>query len=370
MACDMPVIVDHYAYSLIKIASLKKLLIQPKDYRNLRMFKDEKILLEKLEAHFPSVSRVEEKTLIAIEKKLFSIYFDIFEKILRNSPKQMQRFLRSLLVRYEIWNIKTCLVGKLAELSIEQIKDEVFFKPARILGRYKFIYNLVTMPTIQECIDYLRQYDRYKHLIERGWYFFQEKNEVFMIEALLDKYYYDQLYNNLPSYSGLEFEIFSKYIDTMIQKYNLMLSYRGVYTKIPKELLKQLVIKQGTLFNLNIIEDLINSETIDEYLEKLLDFLMYPDNKFKVLMANKEEKEHYERIKPFSSILHKLAADDPISPILAELNKQLFKELKKGKPEDLKIRTIEETLSLILSKENEIFKVLELFVKIFHKIDD
>jgi hypothetical protein len=69
-------------------------------------------------------------------------------------------------------------------------------------------------------------------------------------------------------------------------------------------------------------------------------------------------------------LLSKIGPDKPLTPILSDLNHTMLRELRLLEVRTLDEMTIERILKFILAKENEIFKVLALFIKIIHKIDD
>ena len=131
----MSVIVDSYPYTLIKIASLKSLIIPHGEFLKLQRVSDLKKLVSGIDTYYPGLSiafQDEEPTIIEVEKQLYIIFYSIYEKILRASPLQLQNFLRSLLYRYEIWNLKTLLAGILANMDRKSIEKEIVMKPEEV----------------------------------------------------------------------------------------------------------------------------------------------------------------------------------------------------------------------------------------------
>ncbi|MHA1727591.1 MAG: V-type ATPase subunit [Promethearchaeota archaeon] len=347
----MRIVVPSYTYTLIKIVALKNIEISPEEYKALRRIKDEHKLLNLIDRYFPEISKIKDINVVNIEKALFSIYFKIYEKILVSSPGQMQIFLKALLNRYEIWNIKTYIVGMLANMSIEDIRREILIEPEKTLQRMIFIDKLLLKTNFKDGISYLEK-SKYAKIIQQGVHFYEEKKEIFLLEALLDKFFHTQLLNSLDNYSGVEKKLFNNYIDTLIQKYNLILTFRSVRNNVPKVLLKQLIIPKGNVFNPELITALSLAEDTEEYFQKMTNFL--------------------KRNIFLKSLVKKLTLKDPISPILSELNHNLFRDIKSVKTEDIDLDaiTIEKILTFVFNKENEIFRVLSLFIKILHEIKD
>ena len=113
------------------------------------------------------------------------------------------------------------------------IKKEIVMKPEKLLQRNKFMKNLLKQDDITHILRLLRK-SRYAQIVKRGSYYFTQTKEIFLLEALLDKYFVEYLLETISDYTGKEKRIFSNAIDTIIQKYNLMLIYRSLRNNIPK----------------------------------------------------------------------------------------------------------------------------------------
>lgn len=362
----MRIIVDHYAYVYVKITFLKMLNITDEKYKELEMINDVNSLIMELDKYFPGISRIQEINLINLERELFKIYFKFIEKILVNSPKNMQDFLLSLLYRFEIWNVKTYLLGMIAGIDKNQIKKEIIDDPERILLRTKFIDKLLNVNDIKEAIEILEKNFIYGKAIKRGWHYFKESNEVFMLEALLDKLFCEILIEKLENYKGIEKKLFTQYINFICERYNLNLTFRGIKTKIPPELISQLIVSRSIFFNENSLLRLISSKNIEEYtnhirqhLEMIFKSSNLPKESIILLPTNKNQF--------YNTLMAKINVEDPINPIIAKLNKELFKSLVDVPKDNITLISIEQILNLIVTKEREIFKIIRLSAKIFHQ---
>ena len=346
----MRVTVDNYIYSMIKITSLERLNITSIEYKRLSSITQSNELLIEINKFFPNLSKMVEKpNLIEIEKALFEIYFKIYRKVLMSCPPPMQMFLVSLLKRFEIWNIKTYIMGLLIGKNIADIKEDILYTPEKILYKDHFINKLLSYNKLEDGINFLKKTSYFK-AINRGYNYFEQRNETFLIEALLDKHFVNELFNSIDNYGGIERELFENYIHIMVLKYNLMVIFRSIVNKVPKSLLKQLIIKDGMIISINSLQLLIKTKDRDEF------FITF--------------KEILQKIPELRYIIPKLKVKDPITRVLLELNNNIFKDLNQAIISDLEKKTIEKILILILHKEGDIFKVLRLFVKIFHKIKD
>ncbi len=350
----MSVVVDSYPYTLIKIASLKSLIIPQEEFLKLQRISDIKKLMNALDKYYPGLStslKNGDPDIIDIEKELYMVFYSIFEKILAASPLQLQNFLRSLLYRYEIWNLKTLLAGMLAQMEKKEIEAEIVMKPEELLQRHKFMEKLLKQEDITHVLRILKK-SIYAKIIDRGYYYFTQTREIFLLEALLDKFFVDNLNETLDDYTGIQKKIFSSVVDIFIQKYNLMLIYRSLRSNVPKELLKQLIIPIGSIFAPETIIQFSNSSSVSEFIKKLRLFI-----------------QTHERLRKIE-ILKGGSDSDLITHFFSVLNKRIFEKLIVLDIADIDSLTIKRVLSFIFNKEIEIYRVLGLFVKLKYEMKD
>ncbi|MHA1871351.1 MAG: V-type ATPase subunit [Promethearchaeota archaeon] len=347
----MRVAVESYAYTIIKVSGLVKIMITPEEFHRLSNIKEIKPLLIELERYYPTISKIKEPTLENIERKLFSIYFKFLEKIMISSPPiEMQDFITKLLYRFEIWNIKTLISGFIAGLDKSLIEEEILKEPERIIQHEDFLNDLLSANSLNELIQVLKK-SIYGKAVERGYYYFQQTKEIFLLEALLDKRYYELLLRTGVSFSGKgEGNLFDVYINNMIDKYNLILIFRSLKTNVPKDLVKQLVIDRSFLVPRDVLIKLINAKTLKEFKEIILEFC---DKKLEL-----------------RGLRDRITEKDAISPIISILNRQI-RSISPGHQLELSIRSmaVNRILNYVFNKEVELFKVLSLFVKILHRIE-
>jgi vacuolar-type H+-ATPase subunit C/Vma6 len=255
------------------------------------------------------------------------------------------------LYRYEIWNLKTLLAGTLANMDKESIRKEIVMKPEELLQRRKFMETLLKQDDIVHILRILRK-SRYAEVIKRGYYYFTKRKEIFLLEALLDKLFVEYLYETRHEYTGIEKKIFNVSIDIIIQKYNLMLIYRSFRNKVPRELLKQLIIPSGSLFTADLITQFVSYDNIAGFINHLRGFI-----------------QSHPRLKREDS-LKKGSDSDLITHLLSVLNKNIFKKLTESNIADIDSLTIKRVLSFIFNKENEIYRVLGLFVKVNYNLKE
>jgi len=155
----MRVAVDEYSFVYVKLALLKSLLMSPEDNQN---------------------------NIIEFERSLWSVYFDIVEKIIVASPESIQIFLKSLLIRYEIWNIKQAVYGIIEKSSLDNILDQIYIKPGIMLERNVFISNLIKAKSIKGIYKAIKK-TPYEKIIKKGLQEFEKSGEIFYFENELEE---------------------------------------------------------------------------------------------------------------------------------------------------------------------------------------
>jgi len=340
----MRVAVDEYSFVYVKLALLKSLLMSPEDNQKIKTFDNLDSLGTFTKRFFPNFSP-KEHNIIEFERSLWNIYFDIVEKIIVASPESIQIFLKSLLIRYEIWNIKQAVYGIVEESSVEDILDQIYFKPGIMLERDKFISNLTMAKSIKGIYKIIKK-TPYEKIIGKSLQEFEKSGEIFYFENELDKYNFTNMINKIEFLPNREKKLISPYIYSQIDYYNLNLIYRALYNGISVDSIKPYVIFHGFLFSESQINQLCSSSSLDEFLSCLA-------------MILKDKKE-------FDFLSELLEKPDP--DIWAKLSSyflnQFLINFKEDIISDIQISSLALIFKIILLKEMEINDIRAQAVKL------
>ncbi len=340
----MRVAVDEYSFVYVKLALLKSLLMTPEDIQKIKSFEDLDSLGNFTKRFFPNFLP-KEHNIIEFERSLWKTYFDIFEKIIVSSPESIQIFLKSLLIRYEIWNIKQAVYGIIEKSSIDTILDQIYFKPEILLERKKFISELIKGKSIKGIYDIIRK-TPYEKIIRKTLKDFEKTGEVFYFEHELDKFNFTNMLEKIEFLPKREKKLIIPYINSQIDYYNLNLIYRALYNGLSIDSIKPYVIFHGYLFNKSQINQLCKSSSLDDFLS-ILTIILKPKRDFDFLSELLE--------KPDSEIWVKLSS--------YFLNQFLI-NFKSRIISDIKISSLALIFQIILLKEMEISNILAQTVKI------
>jgi vacuolar-type H+-ATPase subunit C/Vma6 len=341
------VIVPSYVYTYIKIGFLKGLVMSEEELEELSKFSEIKELINFIKPFFPELI-INEYTIEEIEKSLYHTYIKLIGKIISVSPANMREFLRDFLLKYEIINIKNIILGSIIGLPTEEKRNNVNFLVEEYLERKELIEKLVSISSLDE-IQLFMKNTMYNKAVREGIVYFRNNNEIFVLEAFLDKLYYENLLNAEINYNKYETIIIPRYIDILIEIYNLNIIYRGIINLIDKKLLKQFVVKNYLFLNEESINLLLEQANLDNFFKLLNDYLS-------------QRKDLNKAFEPIEG-----AAQNPVRKI-EEIYRAFYFEEFERRIDNIDFSTIYNILEILIKKEKEIkHHIIPNIVKIIHR---
>lgn len=341
------VLIPSYVYTYIKINFLKKLIIEEGVLLKLKEIDDVKQFIEFLRPYYPDINIVD-YTIVEIEQALFHILIKLMGKILQFSPENMRLFLRSLLVKYEISNIKQIVLGSIIGLSKVEKSKRINFLVEEYLEHSDFINNLIEIDELDEIQLYLKS-TRYNKAIQEGILYFRNNNEIFILEAFLDKLFYENLILTTPIYDKKEYSMISLYIAYITEVYNLRMISRAILNHFDKNLTSQLIVHQYLFLNPAKMEILLELSNIDDFISTLEVFLNSSKELNALFVPIVINKKHLRW--SFEGLYQTY----------------YFKKFQL-KIDDFEYFTIYKILELIIKKEREIkFNIMPNVIRIIHE---
>jgi vacuolar-type H+-ATPase subunit C/Vma6 len=340
------IIIPSYAYTYIKINFLKKLIIDDESLKKLKKINDIKEYIEFISPYFPDLD-IKNYLIIEIEQALFHIYIKLMGKIMHVSPENMRRFIRSLLLKFEITNIKQIILGSIAGIGMKQKSNRINFLVEDYLHHSNFIKELLEITSLSEIQLFMKK-TIYNEAVREGISYFRNSGEIFVLLAFLDKLFYENLIRSEKTYSKKETEMINLYIKFITEIYNLRTIYRGIKNDIERKLLAQMLVNEFLFFNQEKIKSLLNltnTKTFTNMIEKHL----------------KKEKE----LKLYSIPIQ--FKREHIRWSLEGIYQTYYFKKFKMKIDDIEYSTIYSILKLIIKKDKEIkFNIMPNVVRIIH----
>lgn len=139
------------------------------------------------------------------------------DKLERITSGELNYLITAYLKRYEIWNIKTLLRGKLYNASVEEILE---FLIASGQFTYTFLSELAGKATYQDIIESLRRTEYYP-LLQK----FDGTNLAYL-ENELDKIYYTNLFEAIGTPKSKDRKLFMKIVRMEVDVKNLGTLFR------------------------------------------------------------------------------------------------------------------------------------------------
>ncbi|KKH92617.1 ATP synthase subunit C [Methanosarcina sp. 1.H.T.1A.1] len=211
---------SNYAYAVTRVRAMKSKLLPKETYpRLLNMGIDEitrfiqeseyKNDVDELAMKYSGGDLAEH----ALNRNLALTY----DKLLRITSGELNYLITAYLKRYDIWNIKTLLRGKIYNAPVEDILESLISAGE---FTYTLLSELAAKATYQEVIDALKETDYYPLLQE-----FDGTNLAY-IENELDKAYYSSLFDAIGKPRSKDRKLFVRFIKLEVDVKNLGTLFR------------------------------------------------------------------------------------------------------------------------------------------------
>lgn len=241
---------------------------------NLKKIYNVNALIEFIKKYYPGLD-VKNLSMVEIEIAITNYYIKLIGQIMYYSPDNMNLFLRSYLLTYEIMNVKRIILSSIVGINDGDKKTLVKFLVENYLGNNGFIEGLLEKSTLGEIQLYMSEKrSLYNSALREGFQHFNRKKEVFVLEAFLDRLYYQVMVKNRKKFMSKEKKpLISLFIDYKTEIYNLNTIFRGILNGIDKKLLSQFLVNNYLFFNNSKIMDLLSQENIDDFLITITNYL-------------------------------------------------------------------------------------------------
>ncbi|AKB17473.1 MULTISPECIES: V-type ATP synthase subunit C [unclassified Methanosarcina] len=250
---------SNYAYAVTRVRAMKSKLLPKETYpRLLNMGIDEitrfiqeseyKNDVDELAMKYSGGDLAEH----ALNRNLALTY----DKLLRITSGELNYLIIAYLKRYDIWNVKTLLRGKIFNASVEDILESLISAGE---FTYTLLSELAAKDTYQEVIDALKETEYYPLLQE-----FDGTNLAY-IENELDKMYYASLFAVIGRPRSKDRKLFARFIKLEVDVKNLSNLFRLKRAGVEKsDEIMPLMIEGGLELNPEKLASLPYEQFIDE----------------------------------------------------------------------------------------------------------
>ena len=304
-------------------------------------------LIEYIGRFYPGLT-FDSYTIEEIEKALFHTYIKLIGRIIVNSPRTMRIFLKNYLTKYEIMNIKRIILGTILGMNINDKSKLVNKLVEKYLNNTDFINGLLEITSLDQIQLYMK-FTKYNRAIREGILYFRNTKEIFVLEAFLDKLYYEIMENEVKFLNPKEKVMISFYVNYISEIYNLNIIYRGIKNNIDRNLLSQFLVNNYMFLNQGSLNDLLNLTSNNNFIMLLSEFLL-------------KKKE----IRP--NLLRSPLKGDHLIWEIEKLYLDYFFRTFHVKIDDIEYQSIFRIMELLIRKDYEIkIHVLPRVVEILHE---
>jgi len=168
--------------------------------------------------------------------------------------------------KFELYNLKALIRGKLQGLPFEQIKHDLYDLPPLISLPHD---RLLRTESVLELLRSLEQ-SPFADIALQARQVYEEKNEPFSLDAAIDRTYYTGLLRRIRRATAKDYDSLQRLAGSLIDQQNLiwLLRYRFSYQLSPSETY-YLLIPFGRQLHQERLKMLVNLEQFERVIEKL-----------------------------------------------------------------------------------------------------
>ena len=168
--------------------------------------------------------------------------------------------------KFELYNLKTLIRGKLNDLGMEEIRDNLHDLPENISLPHDSLLQA------ENVLEMLRQLEQgpYAIIARQARHVYEEKNEGFSLDAAIDRLYYAGMMRHLNMADSSDKRGAKRLLGVMIDRQNILwlMRYRLVYRFASSEAYYLLIPSGGHIQRTSLME-LANLENLQSIIEHL-----------------------------------------------------------------------------------------------------
>ena len=168
--------------------------------------------------------------------------------------------------KFELYNLKTLIRGKLNDLGMEEIRDNLHDLPENIRLPHE---SLVQAENVLEMLRQLEQ-GPYAIIARQARHVFEERNEGFSLDAAIDRLYFTGMTRHLNMINSSDKQGAKRLIGLMIDRQNLLwlMRYRLVY-RVSSSEAYYLLIPTGGRIQRDSLMELANLDNLSAIIDRL-----------------------------------------------------------------------------------------------------
>jgi V/A-type H+-transporting ATPase subunit C len=201
-----------------------------------------------------------------IERHLLHLLMMDFSLLLRPLTHKGRELLLHWSRKFELYNLKTLIRGKLNGLEIDRIRDDLYALPKAIRLPHEALLHA------ENVLEMLRMLERgpYALIARQARQVYEEQNEPFSLDAAIDRLYYTSMARHVRESQVMDRPGLEHLVNLMIDRQNILwlLRYRFAYHFAPSNAYYLLIPHGGGIDRQQLMK-LSNLESFEALITKL-----------------------------------------------------------------------------------------------------
>jgi vacuolar-type H+-ATPase subunit C/Vma6 len=266
-----------------------------------------------------------------LERAFTENLIETYIKIIKNSPKKPASLLRMYLLRLEVENIKALIKASNANLNFEQKISKLYLSAETFLKRNVIVEEATAAPDLRQTVNALKK-TPYGSALNMGMTSYEEDGSTACFDVLLDRYFYEKLYETYQHLPRKEKPHARFYVSLEIDGFVLLMLLRGKNLNYDSNWLRLAMPTKPFSMSDKMVEELVMASDFDSAHKIILES---PYAKFFVKAQTSEET---------------------VSNAQKTLRKALFTHAKEGRFKEF--FNVGEVIAFLLQKENEVHNLI------------
>ncbi len=190
---------------------------------------------------------------------------ETYIKITRHSPRNVEKFLRSYLLRFEVENIKTLLKTTNAKLSTEQRLGQIYIQVEDFFKHKTAIEEAAKAADLKQLVGALAKTD-FAEALNFGLESYEESASIGCFDVLLDKSYYERLHEAFERLPGREKTHVFYYASMENDGFTLLSLLRGKNLRYTNDWLRLAIPRNSFDLRKETVEAMVTAPDFDNAL--------------------------------------------------------------------------------------------------------
>jgi len=130
-----------------------------------------------------------------LERAFYENLIETYLKIVKNSPKKAKEYLDLYLLRFEMESIKALIKATSAKLNLEQKIAKIYFSVENYLKNGAVLEEALKALSVRQVVNALSN-TGYASALSTGLQSYEETSSTMRFDMLIDKIFYEQLYDS------------------------------------------------------------------------------------------------------------------------------------------------------------------------------